>query len=322
MNNRKAFTIIELLVVIAIIGILVALLLPAVQAAREAARRLSCSNNLKQIALASHNYHDTFNSFPMPAPDSLYGYSAQALLLPFIEQQNIQALIDFRLPLLVGLPWNPTVNPPLAPVISMKIPVFVCPSDAGETMYWQGGHLWAGGNYMANLGSGTGMAYCSSGGRADGVFWRGSSTRFAHITDGSSHTVLFAETRFGLRGPDTLSLVDPRTQMKFVSGGSVCSATADDLAVRPAARYSGARAGQWIRNLTYHSMINAYFPPNAPVPDVAFHGDALMGARSLHRGGVNIALVDGSVRFVAERIKLSTWRNLHARNDGQALGDF
>ncbi|GIW98543.1 MAG: Ta11 non-LTR retroelement [Pirellulaceae bacterium] len=322
MRQRTAFTLVELLVVIAIIGILVSLLLPAVQAAREAARRMSCSNNLKQIALATHNYHGAHTSFPMPAADSLYGYSAQALVLPFIEQGNLQALIDFRQPLLVGVPWNPTVNPPLAPVVGKPIPVLICPSDSGEVLYTQNNHVWAGGNYMANMGSGAGMNYCSSSGLANGVFWRGSTTKFRDITDGTSNTVLFAETRFGSRGVDTTTLLDAQTQMKIVSGGAPCSANADDLAARPAARFTGRRAGQWIRNLTYQTLINAYFPPNSPLPDVSHHGDALMGARSLHPGGVNVALADGSVRFIAETINLVTWRNLHARNDGQVLDDF
>lgn len=322
-TKRDAFTLVELLVVIAIIGILVALLLPAVQAAREAARRMSCSNNLKQIALASHNYHDTHKNLPMPAEDSLYGYSGQAQILPFIEQANLQALIDFSQPLLFGPANAPTVNPVILPAINRVLPVLICPSDAGQVHYTdEDGVIWAGANYMLNAGSGTGRAYCSRGNVADGVFWRGSATGLRDITDGTSNTVLLAETLFGLRGSDTTNLADARRQIQRVSGGSACSATAEDLAARPALRYEGRRAGQWIRNLTYHSLINAHFPPNSPRPDVSHHGECLTAARSLHPGGVQIALADGSVRFVAQSIELLTWRRLHSRSDGQVVGDF
>ncbi len=134
--------------------------------------------------------------------------------------------------------------------------------------------------------------------------------------------MLLAETLFGLRGDDTLDLIDARRQLKRVSAGGPCTQPAETMAPLPAVRYEGRRAGQWIRNLTYHTLTNAFFPPNSPVPDVAHHGEALSGERSLHPGGVQIALADGSVRFVAETIELNTWRNLHARNDGQVIGGY
>ncbi len=319
---RRAFTLVELLVVIAIIGVLVALLLPAVQAAREAARRTQCANNLKQLALAAHNHHDTFLRFPTPG-DTWNGYSAQAQLLPFVEQANLQDLIDFDQPLMFGPPNVPTVNPALAHVIDMVVAVLICPSDAGEVFYTDhAGVRWAGANYMGNSGSGTELRYCSTGNRSDGLFWRGSIMRFRDITDGTSHTVLLAETLFGRRGEDTVELVDARRQMKRPSAGGPCTVPAEAMAPLVATRYEGGRAGQWLRNQTYNSGINAFFPPNSPLPDVAHHGEALSGARSLHPGGVQIALADGSVRFVAETIELNTWRKLHARNDGQVIGDY
>ena len=153
-QKRPAFTLVELLVVIAIIGILVGLLLPAVQAAREAARRMQCSNNLKQLALATHNYESAYKKFPGPAENSLYGYSFQAKLLPFVEQTNLHNLIDYQQPLLQGLPWRPTLNPALQPVVDKPLGVLLCPSDGGEVFYEESGQTWAGLNYVVNAGPG------------------------------------------------------------------------------------------------------------------------------------------------------------------------
>ena len=320
-QQKHGFTLVELLVVIAIIGILVGLLLPAVQATREAARRMQCSNNLKQLALASHTYHDSYRSFPLPAGSSLEGYSVQAKLLPYVEQMNVQDSLDFRRPLLQGRPWAPTVDPEMAAIVGTRISVFECPSDSGDAYFEANGTRWAGGNYMANAGPGVDFSYCS---RSDnrGLFWRGSSIGFRDIRDGTTNTILLAETLFGDPRTDTVDLFDAQTQTKRVSGGGPCSVSADELAARSATRYEGRRAGQWVRNITYHTFINGFYPPNSPRPDVAHHGESLMGARSRHPGGAHIALADGSVRLVSESVDLPTWRNLHARNDQQVLAEY
>lgn len=317
-NRRLGFTLVELLVVIAIIGILVGLLLPAVQSAREAARRMQCSNNLKQLALATHNYESAYKKFPGPAAGSLYGYSFQAKLLPFVEQANLHNLIDYQQPLLQGLPWRPSLNPALAPVVDVPLGVFLCPSDPGEVFYVENGQTWAGLNYVVNAGPGVGLTYCS---RSDtnGIVWRGSNVKIADLTDGTSNTMLLSETLFGRRGGDTTELIDYRTQMKRVSGGPPCVQAAEDLVMRPGSRYEGRRAGQWIRNITYQTYINGFFPPNAKVPDVSHHGECVSGARSQHTGGVNAALADGSVQFISENIDLDAWRFLHNRRDGAVI---
>ncbi len=320
-SKRSGFTLVELLVVIAIIGILVGLLLPAVQAAREAARRMQCSNNLKQLALASHNYESAYKRFPGPAEDSLYGYSYQAKLLPFVEQTNLHNLIDYRQPLLQGLPWRPSVNPLLEPIVDQPLSVFLCPSDPGDVFYTERDQRWAGLNYMVNAGPGIGLTYCS---RQDtnGIVWRGSNVRFADITDGTSNTMIMSETLFGLRGNDTTELIDYQAQTKRVSGGPPCVTSAEDLVLRAASRYEGRRAGQWIRNITYQTHINGFFPPNSRDPDVTHHGECVSGARSKHTGGVNAALADGSVQFFSENIDLATWRQVHDRRDGEVLEGF
>ena len=317
----RGFTLIELLVVIAIIAILIALLLPAVQQAREAARRTQCKNNLKQLGIAAHNYHDTHNSFPLNASSSLYGYSAHAQLLPFHEQANLHSLIDFNLPAQVGLPWAPTMNPVIEPVASRTLKVLLCPSEAGNPYYVDGnGDTWAGGNYLLNGGSGNGIQYCSS--KNDGLFWRGSRTKFRDITDGTSNTVFMAESLFGDRGPGTTTLQDANRQMKRVSGGPPCGPTADAMVGMPATSFEGRRAGAWILSTGFHSLVHGYFTPNSELPDMTHHGEVVSGPRSLHFGGAQVALCDGSVRFVSDSVDLNTFRNAFARNDGEVLGEW
>ncbi|MEZ6129785.1 MAG: DUF1559 domain-containing protein [Planctomycetaceae bacterium] len=320
-RTRPGFTLIELLVVIAIIAILIALLLPAVQQAREAARRTQCKNNLKQLALAAHNYNDTHNSFPLNAGDSLYGYSAQAQLLPFHEQATLHSLIDFNLPAQVGLPWAPIMNPAIQPVASQPLNVLLCPSEPGDPFYVDSnGDTWAGGNYLLNGGSGHQTNYCSSGN--DGLFWRGSRTRFRDITDGTSNTVFMAESLFGNRGADTTALQNPQRQMKRVSGGGPCTVDADAMVPMGASYYEGRRAGAWILSTGYHSLVHGYFTPNSELPDMTHHGEVVSGPRSMHVGGAQISLCDGSVRFVSENIDQTIQRNAFARNDGEVLGEW
>lgn len=316
MRSRYAFTLVELLVVIAIIGILIALLLPAVQQAREAARRIQCQNNLKQLGLAMHNYHDTHKRFPLISSSST-GFSAQAQILPFIEQGNLHDLIDFSEPLMLGSGPSVTLNPVHSGIQDRPLEMFLCPSDSGDPLYYDGTDTWAGTNYMVNVGSGTGLNYCE-GCDPNGLFWRGSNTAFRDITDGTSHTILMAETLFGGRDQvSTTVLTDPQRQIKRVSGGAPGSKTAEEIDATSASGYSGVRAGSWIRTTGYHITINGFYPPNSHKPDATHHGYIVSSSRSNHPGGTQAVLADGSVSFVTETVDLSTWRALFSRGGGE-----
>jgi len=321
LSHRRGFTLIELLVVIAIIAILIALLLPAVQQAREAARRTQCKNNLKQLGLALHNYSDAHSVFPNQASDSLYGYSALAQLLPYLDQGNMHGQFDFTQPLQIGLPWQPMVNPSMSDVVGRPLTVLLCPSDAGEPIYVDDhSNAWAGSNYLVNGGSGRGTNYCSS--QNDGLFWRGSKTQFRDLTDGTSNTVFMGEVLFGNRSADTTTLENAQRQIKRVSGGPPCGLDSDAMLAMPASRYEGRRSGAWSLSTGYHSLVHGFLSPNSQTPDHSHHGEILSGLRSLHTGGAQISMCDGSVHFVSENIDQETLRNLFARDDGEVIGEF
>ncbi len=331
----RGFTLVELLVVVAIIGILIALLLPAVQAAREAARRASCTNNFKQLGLALHNYHNVYNCFPGLGTSMAYGFSVQARLLPYVEQTNLQNLIDFKQRLYIGMP--PHLNPAQAAAARTVVSLFRCPSDGWEDLYTEPtfGDVFAGGNYMTCSGSGTGTYYdvrCPT----DGLFYYGSARGFRNITDGSSNTVVMSETLLGLGkdlpGSPTPSRQDlQRLLGVFPASPSMgCPAglggvVNPDLAtlLPQVTRYDGARCFGWITGKARGTIFSTYDRPNSPIPDLVGHGSiGFYAARSNHPGGVNALLGDGSVRFISETISLDTWHALGSVSGGEVLGPY
>jgi prepilin-type processing-associated H-X9-DG protein len=305
---------IELLVVIAIIAILIGLLLPAVQKVREAAARMECQNNLKQIGLAMHNYENVYRKLPpgRGTPFPLV-FSTHAYLLPYVEQANLQQLIDFKSP---PLDFGSGTNN--AKANSTLVSFYLCPSDAGQVS----GSLYAATNYVACAGSGTIAAGNLSSG--DGVFYHASKTRFTDLSsDGTSNTIAFSETLLGNGRTSTGATPgDPRREVLELPAGSdtldaPCSSGINGI-------WSGQRGAKWINGHYGDTLYNHYYTPNAAQWDCGngFHNKGLTAARSMHSGGVNVLLCDGSVRFVSNSVSLITWRALSTRNGGEVNGEF
>ncbi len=327
-NRTSAFTLVELLVVIAIIGILVALLLPAVQAARAAARRSSCTNNLKQCAMALHNYHDTYRKFPGIGSSSSRAFSILAKILPYAEQSNLQDLIDFNRPIYGGGHSGPQViDPGNEEAARALVPMFRCPSDGTEDLFSEfdcdaaNGQAYRGSNVVVCTGSAR-DGYWDLRSRTDGLFYYNSSCGFKNMTDGTSNAVVFSETLLGngvARGPQPNR---PHEAIAYI--GHQFNQNPDVAALAAGAVYywQGHRGYAWISGKSYSTTFSTYDTPNPPHSDVYQLAYGWFAARSNHAGGVNVALGDGSVRFVSETLDRTTWQNLGSINDGNVLGEY
>lgn len=332
--RRRAFTLIELLVVIAIIAILMALLLPAVQVVREAARRTECQNHLRQLGIALHNYEGNYKCFPGLGTPSQYNFSVQAKILPFVEQANLRTLINFDQPLLTGSGPSQMLNAPQAAAANTVVDVFLCPSDGGPETYPGG---YAGLNYMVSFGSGAGTSYDARW-PTDGIAWYGSSVRMRDIVDGTSNTAFMSESIRGT-GVTTTGATpqDALRQMASVgslwspvsaapggvqSGGSAITDPDLSLTLPSVASWSGDRGRGWIRGLETYTLVNGYLTPNHRVPDFTAHGRLWSGPRSLHPGGAQVQLGDGRVQFVGEAVDLRVFRGLFTRAGGEVSGRY
>ena len=338
--RRTAFTLVELLVVIAIIGILIALLLPAVQAAREAARRMDCCNHLRQIGLATHNFHDVHRKFPSLASSSNYCYSPQAQILAFVEQAALRDMVDVTEPLFLGSAMRDmTINPRYADTITIKLPLFTCPSDGGVSEFAltedkvQSITNCAGGNYVACIGSGTGTNYdCRY--PTNGFIYYDSRNCFASITDGTSNTMIYSETLRGCGdsrvapGPTgdpkhqtmlVASMFRPVTGTAGLSGlvdptdeflASLCTASSS---------FQGERGASWLVGKPYASTYSAYLAPNSKFHDMVSMSIGYFSARSNHAGLVNVAMGDGSVRNVSDNVSMDVWRAMATIRSGETV---
>lgn len=333
--RARGFTLVELLVVIAIIGILIGMLLPAVQQVREAARRTTCLNNMRQISLACLNYESSRRRFPGLPESSQIGFSVHARILPYVDQGNLQNLINFRLPLMLGSGGSQSLNPVHAEPAGQALELFLCPSDGIDPFFQNantGAATFAGTNYVVCTGDGTDTNYDTRA-RTNGVFWQGSRTRFAEISDGSSNTVLFAESLIGDKSAGSGPVTDPQRQMARYRGGGMgddgdgftgAPGHNPDIAVAAAAsgKFDGRGRSSWIWGREHMVTFNTYMTPNHEQPDVHRNGMGWFAARSKHPGGVNVGRGDGSGAFLNDEIDMVTWRALGTKSGGEVVNAF
>jgi len=309
LRRRTAFTLIELLVVIAIIAVLIALLLPAVQAAREAARRIQCTNNLKQIGLAVHNYEGIHGRLPSARTNSPHYWSSLAQILPQLEGGSLYNAINFD----HSTAPNARNNYDMAntTAIAFMIPAYFCPSDRKQDRVTPDlGPT----NYFAVAGSGT-MAK----GAGDGLMFDGSGVRFADVTDGLSNTSAFVESIKG-SGVDTTSPAYFDLLGQYKGGGGYSSTFTED-ACDAILAFSGTRGSRWFHgSMSGGSTLNHYWTPNSKKADCAGDTNGLLSSRSFHPGGINLLCADGHVQFAKDSVAPTVWRALATRAGGEVIG--
>ena len=353
-RDRRAFTLIELLVVIAIIAVLIALLLPAVQAAREAARRAQCTNNLKQIGLALHNYHSVHDTFPLGASSGMYdlsrnynvkqNMSTHALMLPFLEQKNVYDSINFSFGCEDALgTWAYVVN---ATGTNAQINGFICPSDpnGGKPDH---NNTTNTNNYYASVGTTMNFSAITDAmlntkslvWPSTGLFTFHTSYGLAACTDGSSNTIAFSEAvvgnqqlQFGQRhiGFNSVGGLVPSLLFNAfdnpVLANAGLQACSNVWSTRGGGNLDTQRGENWAHGCLAMTMFNTVATPNLYQDDWTHCSaigstarSALSNSDSYHPGGVNSLMADGSVRFFKDTINQRVWWSIGTRNGGEVV---
>jgi prepilin-type N-terminal cleavage/methylation domain-containing protein len=331
LKRRRAFTLVELLVVIAIIGILVALLLPAVQMAREAARRMSCSNNAKQIGLAMHNFEDTFKNFPpsweQPS-DGANGWSVHARILPFIEQADLGSAIDFN----AGYSSARVIlSGRDVPLSSARVATYQCPSDPKDEVRFDSSGQPE--NYPLNYGFNEGVWFVWDPARDDeggsGAFYPNRYMITGDFIDGLSQTICAAEVKGWNPYFRNAAQQDPADPL----GGSVCGLGGDFKMNSGHTEWVDGRVHQTGYTATYTPNTRVLCEINGKEYDVDWTNQqegksdtvptfAAVTARSFHVGGVQVVLMDGSTHFIVDEVDTHIWRGYATRNVGEAVESF
>jgi len=377
-RSRQGFTLIELLVVIAIIAVLISLLLPAVQSAREAARRAQCTNNMKQLGLALANYEAATGAYPASYGTQTWSgevwstwgsWSPQSMLMPYMEQQPVYNAINFST-ISQGNPSDlPQGLAAQVTAITSRVASFLCPSNPSISGTWLGKPIPANA-YFANVGSSLGWIGSAGGAAPNGIFMygggsptkdnpgadRSAARTISSVTDCTSNTIAFGEWRIGDQDEFKLSIPqdvvnlrqpmpgvdqwgDPRMNMPAGAGPfrqwlNMCAGYAP-LALQPSGDCGGDTpwcsniswlGKHWAQGMFGYTLGNTLLAPNPPYPncrmcswdgDLDCHG--MYGLSSYHPGGGNIAMADGSVRFLKSNTASEVVWSLGSRAQGEVL---